>query len=153
MDSFNDYEMRWVLGEMLKVSDMDVGLLINFVKSQGIEPNWGQMLLPRGRNVDQCYYAAELMLNTRLPPPVFSPLKRKSLGDLPRPYRLGHAVQSSAPRPQTRTPAQDGPADMAGIDRPEVDCALARSYNCTRFSTPQPGPHALDPSDLGLPAA
>ncbi|KAK4099048.1 hypothetical protein N658DRAFT_203606 [Parathielavia hyrcaniae] len=84
MESFNDAEKRFVLAEMIKLSQVDVGDLVDFVKSHGIEPDWLRMQLPSGRTMGQCLHAAETMFNTPMPPPPSIPtLKRKSLGDLP----------------------------------------------------------------------
>ncbi|KAL2127425.1 hypothetical protein VTI74DRAFT_10753 [Chaetomium olivicolor] len=91
---FNDFEKRFILGEMLKVSDLDVGLLVDFIKSHGIKPDWMHMQLPGGRNLSQCLHAAEIMFNAHMPPPVISPLKRKSLGDLPDYASKRRAVES-----------------------------------------------------------
>ncbi|KAK4123091.1 hypothetical protein N657DRAFT_447265 [Parathielavia appendiculata] len=84
MESFNEAEKRFVLAEMIKLSQVDVGVLVDFVKSHGIEPDWLHMQLPSGRTMGQCLHAAETMFNTPMaPPPMISSLKRKSLGDLP----------------------------------------------------------------------
>ncbi|KAH6850014.1 hypothetical protein B0I37DRAFT_352547 [Chaetomium sp. MPI-CAGE-AT-0009] len=78
----NDTEKRFILAEMIKLSDVDIGVLIHLVKSHDIQPNWLHMQLPGGRNMSQCLHAAETMFNTPMPPPLISPLKRQSLGDL-----------------------------------------------------------------------
>ncbi|KAL2164192.1 hypothetical protein VTH06DRAFT_3407 [Thermothelomyces fergusii] len=81
---FNDNEKRFLLAEMIKLSPLDVGILVDIVRAYEIRPDWMHMQLPRGRNLSQCLHAAEAMLNTPMAPP--SPLtgsvKRKSLGDL-----------------------------------------------------------------------
>ncbi|KAL2257950.1 hypothetical protein VTK26DRAFT_8928 [Humicola hyalothermophila] len=81
--SFTDVEKRFILAEMVKVSQLDVGVLVDFIKSHGVQPNWLDMQLPGGRNMNQCLRAAEVMFDAPMPPPVITPLKRKSLGDLP----------------------------------------------------------------------
>jgi hypothetical protein len=40
---------RFVLAEMIKVSNMDVGTLVDFVKYHDIAPDWLEMQLPGGR--------------------------------------------------------------------------------------------------------
>ncbi|KAK3375104.1 hypothetical protein B0H63DRAFT_267268 [Podospora didyma] len=80
--SFTDFEKRFVLAEMIKASNMDVAVLVDFIKLHQIQPNWLAMQLPGGRNMNQCLYAAETMFNMQIPPPAIQPLKRKSLGDL-----------------------------------------------------------------------
>ncbi|KAK4457927.1 hypothetical protein QBC42DRAFT_30468 [Cladorrhinum samala] len=80
--SFTDFEKRFVLAEMIKASQMDVGVLVDFIESQKIQPDWLSMQLPGGRNMHQCLRAAEAMFKYPVPPPVFSPLKRKSFGDM-----------------------------------------------------------------------
>ncbi|KAK3901046.1 hypothetical protein C8A05DRAFT_16717 [Staphylotrichum tortipilum] len=80
---FNEAEKRFVLAEMIKLSQLDVNVLVNFVKAHGIQPDWLHMQLPGGRNMSQCLHAAETMFREPMPPPLISPLKRKSLGDLP----------------------------------------------------------------------
>ncbi|KAK4146306.1 uncharacterized protein C8A04DRAFT_25813 [Dichotomopilus funicola] len=91
---FNDAEKRFVLAEMIKLSELDVGVLVNLIKSHGIQPDWMHMQLPGGRNMSQCVHAAEVMFDTPMPPPIISSLKRKSLGDLPDPYPKRQAVAS-----------------------------------------------------------
>ncbi|AEO57993.1 hypothetical protein MYCTH_2304906 [Thermothelomyces thermophilus ATCC 42464] len=83
--AFNDYEKRFLLAEMIKLSPLDVGVLVDFVRSHGIQPDWMHMQLPGGRNMSQCLHAAEAMFNTPMAPPspLVGSLKRKSLGDLP----------------------------------------------------------------------
>jgi hypothetical protein len=34
---------------MIKLSQLDVGVLVDFVKSHGIQPDWLHMQLPSGR--------------------------------------------------------------------------------------------------------
>ncbi|KAK4158426.1 hypothetical protein C8A00DRAFT_39398 [Chaetomidium leptoderma] len=80
---FDDAEKRSILAEMIKLSQLDVGVLVDFVKAHQIQPDWLHMQLPRGRNMSQCLHAAESMFGMPMPPPVISSLKRKSLGDLP----------------------------------------------------------------------
>ncbi|KAK3379804.1 hypothetical protein B0T24DRAFT_169725 [Lasiosphaeria ovina] len=80
--SFTDIEKRFVLAEMIKASHMDVGILVDFIKLHGIQPDWMSMQLPGGRNMNQCLRAAENMFSTPIQPPAIQPLKRRSLGDI-----------------------------------------------------------------------
>ncbi|KAI0389008.1 hypothetical protein F5Y17DRAFT_163975 [Xylariaceae sp. FL0594] len=74
---------RFVLGEIIKVSAIEVPTLVDFIKSHRIQPNWMSMQLPGGRNMNQCIGAVENMFDAKFPPPNFSTLnKRKSLGNL-----------------------------------------------------------------------
>jgi hypothetical protein len=68
---------------MIKVSDIDVGTLVNLAKDHELAyapawPGWLEMELPRGRNMKQCYQAADAMFNMHLQAPSVPSLKRKS---------------------------------------------------------------------------
>ncbi|KAB5570360.1 hypothetical protein GE09DRAFT_705607 [Coniochaeta sp. 2T2.1] len=91
---FTDAEKRFVLAEMIKVSHMDVGTLVDFVKYHDIAPDWMEMQLPGGRNIRQCLRAAELMFDMHLPPPSVPSLKRKSFEDISEQLPKRQAVQS-----------------------------------------------------------
>lgn len=39
---------RFILAEMIKTSQIDIYVLIDFIKAQNIEPNWMHMQLPLG---------------------------------------------------------------------------------------------------------
>ncbi|KAK3302409.1 uncharacterized protein B0T15DRAFT_514446 [Chaetomium strumarium] len=92
---FNDAEKRFILAEMIKISQLDVGILVSFIKAHGIRPDWLHMQLPGGRTLSQCLHAAESMLEVPMqPPPMVSPLKRKSLGDLDDYVSKRQAVES-----------------------------------------------------------
>ncbi|CAJ2507018.1 Uu.00g082040.m01.CDS01 [Anthostomella pinea] len=80
--TFSDDEKRFVLGEMIKVSTIDVTTLIDFIRAHQIEPNWMSMQLPGGRNMNQCLGAVDNMFQVRFPPPNLIRFKRKSLSDL-----------------------------------------------------------------------
>jgi hypothetical protein len=93
---------------------MDVSTLIAFVQSHDIQPDWLQMQVPGGRshalqhsehhqtpnlpllgrNMNQCFRAAENMFNVQIQPPTMPQLKRKSLGDLTEPYSKRQAIAS-----------------------------------------------------------
>ncbi|KAL7626751.1 hypothetical protein AAE478_003525 [Parahypoxylon ruwenzoriense] len=80
--TFSDDEKRFVLGEMIKVSTIDISTLVDFIKAHHVEPNWMSMQLPGGRNMNQCFGAVENMFQTKYPPPNLTSFKRKSLSDL-----------------------------------------------------------------------
>ncbi|KAF4446018.1 hypothetical protein F53441_10296 [Fusarium austroafricanum] len=61
MKPFNDREKRHLLAEMIKHSQIDVRILASLVLSRQVEPNWMQMQLPNGRNMDQCMQTAQSM--------------------------------------------------------------------------------------------
>ncbi|TQW00457.1 hypothetical protein V2A60_001535 [Cordyceps javanica] len=56
---FTNKEHRFVLAEMIKNSSVDIYQLEHFVKAHGIVPDWLNMQLPRGRNVNECMLAAK----------------------------------------------------------------------------------------------
>ncbi|RKU41758.1 hypothetical protein DL546_002397 [Coniochaeta pulveracea] len=84
MDSaFTDAEKRFLLAEMIKVSHIDIGTLVNFARDHELAyapawPGWLEMELPRGRNMKQCYQAADAMFNMHLHASNVPSLKRKS---------------------------------------------------------------------------
>ncbi|RYC60810.1 hypothetical protein CHU98_g5400 [Xylaria longipes] len=81
--TFSDDEKRFVLGEIIKVSAIDASILVDFIKTHKVEPNWMKMQLPGGRNMSQCVGAVENMFQMKFTPPNIESLgKRKSLGDL-----------------------------------------------------------------------
>ncbi|KAI1410144.1 hypothetical protein F5Y13DRAFT_77556 [Hypoxylon sp. FL1857] len=80
--TFSDDEKRFVLGEMIKVSTIDVPTLVEFIRAHQVEPNWMSMQLPNGRNMNQCLGAVETMFQAKFPPPNLTSFKRKSLSDL-----------------------------------------------------------------------
>jgi hypothetical protein len=41
---------RFILAEMVKNSHLDIGLLVEFIKSHGVQPDWLSMQLPGGRS-------------------------------------------------------------------------------------------------------
>ncbi|KAL6414701.1 hypothetical protein AUP68_01233 [Ilyonectria robusta] len=58
---FTDEENRFLLAEMIKANRLDNEIIKKFIKANGIDPNWMQMQLPLGRNMNQCLQAAEHM--------------------------------------------------------------------------------------------
>ncbi|KND92325.1 hypothetical protein TOPH_03121 [Tolypocladium ophioglossoides CBS 100239] len=65
MDSspFTPDEKRFVLAEMIKSSTVDIDTLMEFVQANNISPNWMNMQLPHGRNMNQCIQVAEYISN------------------------------------------------------------------------------------------
>lgn len=60
---------RFILAEMIKLSELDVDVLVNFVRAQGIEPRWMQpkwihMQLPRGRPAPGCHVEVPSLAQT-----------------------------------------------------------------------------------------
>ncbi|KAI0426155.1 hypothetical protein F5Y09DRAFT_75516 [Xylaria sp. FL1042] len=67
--SFSDDEKRFVLGEIIKVSSIDVSYLVDFIRIHNIVPKWFEMQLPGGRNMNQCVGAVEKMFQVKFHPP------------------------------------------------------------------------------------
>ncbi|KAI0013623.1 hypothetical protein F4779DRAFT_344513 [Xylariaceae sp. FL0662B] len=78
---FSEDEKRFVLGEMIKASKIDISTLVEFIRAHHVTPEWMVMQLPGGRNMQQCYNAVQNMFQVNYPPPSLS-FKRKSLSDL-----------------------------------------------------------------------
>ncbi|KAI1107222.1 hypothetical protein F4804DRAFT_220705 [Jackrogersella minutella] len=101
--TFSDDEKRFVLGEMIKVSTIDVYTLVDFIKSHHVEPNWMSMQLPGGRNMNQCFGAVETMFQTKYAPPNLTSFKRKSLSDLVEQPAKRQAMMSPSEPPVAST--------------------------------------------------
>ncbi|KAK9416198.1 hypothetical protein SUNI508_09778 [Seiridium unicorne] len=115
--TWQDPELRFLLGEMIKASSVDVSLVAEFIKAHNIEQNWMNMqlpivsLTPAGRTMQQCMVAAERVLAVHQPqPPNFYSLKRKSLetSDQPlkrqatmAPIESAHPPRNIQPRPNS----------------------------------------------------
>ncbi|KAK0732771.1 hypothetical protein B0T21DRAFT_200982 [Apiosordaria backusii] len=145
--SFTDDEKRFVLAEMIKASHLDVGVLVNLIKSHEIQPDWLSMQLPGGRNMYQCIRAAETMFNAPMPPPLISPLKRKSFGDVSDQLPKRQALASPSEPPPHGLPYNATPAfaqHPVNIHHPngQPTVALAPNPNTVPASapTPYPGP-------------
>ncbi|KAJ2899879.1 hypothetical protein MKZ38_002746 [Zalerion maritima] len=103
--TFTDAEKRFVLAEIIKASSIDVGILVDLVKSHNVEPQWLSMQVPNGRNLGQCINATESLFERHIPYPN---LKRKPPASLveiapkrqaveqPRPVAIPRVIQ---PRP------------------------------------------------------
>ncbi|RYP93408.1 hypothetical protein DL770_000451 [Monosporascus sp. CRB-9-2] len=96
--SFSDDEKRFVLGEIIKVSNLDVATIVEFIRAHNVEPNWWLMQLPGGRNMNQCFGAVENMFQAKYPPPLTS-FKRKSLSDM-----VDHPAKRQAIMPPVEPP-------------------------------------------------
>ncbi|KAI0901732.1 hypothetical protein F4806DRAFT_11165 [Annulohypoxylon nitens] len=107
--TFSDDEKRFVLGEMIKVSTIDVYTLVDFIKTHHVEPNWMSMQLPGGRNMNQCFGAVETMFQTKYSPPNLTSFKRKSLSDL---------VDHPAPKRQAMMAPLEPPVASARVIQP-----------------------------------
>ncbi|KAK4204374.1 hypothetical protein QBC40DRAFT_250077 [Triangularia verruculosa] len=132
---------------MIKASHMDVGVLVGLIKQHDIQPDWLSMQLPRGRNVNQCLQAAEAMFNAPMPPPLISPLKRKSFGDVSDQLPKRQALSSPSEPPPYGMPHNATPAfaqHPINIHHPngQPTVALAPNPNTVPASapTPYPGP-------------
>ncbi|KAK4192072.1 hypothetical protein QBC35DRAFT_262475 [Podospora australis] len=145
---FTDVEKRFVLAEMIKVSHMDVGVLVDFIKSHDIQPDWLSMQLPGGRNMNQCLRAAENMFNTPMPPPLISPLKRKSFSDItdhfakrqaiaspsePPPSGMSYPPSAYAPQQVNIQPRPNGQGHQPSLSNPPAPAPATGP-------TPYPGP-------------
>lgn len=55
----NHRAQRFVLAEMIKVSQIDIGALVDFARHYDIQPDWLSMQLPNGK-----FSAPEMLLAT-----------------------------------------------------------------------------------------
>ncbi|KAH7037739.1 uncharacterized protein B0I36DRAFT_70344 [Microdochium trichocladiopsis] len=128
--SFSDDEKRFVLGEMIKVSSIDVPTLVEFIRANQLEPRWLSMQLPGGRNMHQCMGAVDNMFQIKFPPPDLPGYKRSTLSDMvdPAPKRQAVMMPSEQPMPPARI-IQPRPASNSFI-----------SMSGPPMSTPSAGP-------------
>ncbi|KAK7952580.1 uncharacterized protein PG986_008308 [Apiospora aurea] len=108
---FSDVETRFVLGEMIKASSIDVHLLVDFIKNHNVEQNWMYMQLPVGRNMHQCMGVVEKMLPVQYPTPPnhLANLKRKSLSELSEQPIKRQAVAAPSEPPMAQRIIQPRP--------------------------------------------
>ncbi|PNY26202.1 Uncharacterized protein TCAP_03864 [Tolypocladium capitatum] len=103
MDSspFTPDEKRFVLAEMIKSSTVDIDTLMEFVQANNISPNWMNMQLPHGRNMNQCIQVAEHI--STLP----TARKRQSTGNQGEPpsSHVGGATESPDQHLPSTSPA------------------------------------------------
>ncbi|EGS20739.1 uncharacterized protein CTHT_0025750 [Thermochaetoides thermophila DSM 1495] len=131
MDAFSDDEKRFVLAELVKVNQLDVGNLIRFLKDNGVilDQRCLDIQVPRGRNLRQCINAAQAMFDQpqqtpllvfgehiqQTPTPIVNPsAKRRSLSDISVPEQSfkKQAVSSTgtmSPRPRPLSASQIPP--------------------------------------------
>ncbi|KAK3333138.1 hypothetical protein B0T19DRAFT_117750 [Cercophora scortea] len=145
--SFTDVERRFVLAEMIKASQMDVGTLVEFIRHHDIQTStdWLQMQLPGGRNMRQCYRAAEAMFNTPIPAPVISPLKRRSVGDLSE-----HASKRQAVASPGEAPSPYAMPRNIGMQLPSIQ-PRPNGYPSINPPAPAPTPSVVPPRRRGRP--
>ncbi|KAI1312116.1 hypothetical protein F5Y03DRAFT_264584 [Xylaria venustula] len=109
--SFSDDEKRFVLAEIIKVSAIDVPTLVEFIRAHNIVPDWLEMQLPGGRNMNHCVRAVERMFQVSFPPPNIASTgsfgKRRSgdLIDYP-PAAKRQAITAAPPYEPTLTPVR-----------------------------------------------
>ncbi|KAI1430571.1 hypothetical protein GGR50DRAFT_192334 [Xylaria sp. CBS 124048] len=116
--TFSDDEKRFVLGEIIKVSAIDVPTLVDFIKAHKVEPNWMLMQLPGGRNMSQCLGAVDNLFQAKFPPP--------NLGDFSKRKSVGEAIDHPAKRQAMTAPFEPTLAPVRVLQpRPP----LAKSYS------------------------
>ncbi|KAK2013199.1 hypothetical protein LZ32DRAFT_266549 [Colletotrichum eremochloae] len=169
--SFTEGEKRFILAEVIKTSNLDVGLLAGFLKAHKIEPDWLKMQLPSGRTMEQCLAATGQMLQGPMRAP---DLKRKSMTDLlEQPSKrlaaaspmeppaqlpsLASATQNLAPYPSMSvpsvlaTPSQPPNPQLANIQpRPAGIESMGGPNGSSSPSQQQPAP--LPPRKRGRPS-
>ncbi|KID73199.1 uncharacterized protein G6M90_00g087180 [Metarhizium brunneum] len=59
--SFTQDEKRFVLAEIIKSSTVKIDLLLAFINTNRVDPDWMRMQLPLGRNMNQCMQVVEHM--------------------------------------------------------------------------------------------
>ncbi|KAI9167479.1 Oxidoreductase calM [Paramyrothecium foliicola] len=94
----------FVLAEIIKASRIDVESLVHFIKYHNIEPDWMNMQIPLGRNMNQCMQFAEHISITT------SSLKRRPSSD-----DFGHPSKRLA---FSDMPEQTRPTSSPGILQP-----------------------------------
>ncbi|RYP34301.1 hypothetical protein DL767_004295 [Monosporascus sp. MG133] len=102
--TLSDDEKRFVLSEMIKTSTIDIATLVEFIKMHNVEPAWLMMQMPGGRNMSECFDAAENMFQAKFAPPNLK-FKHKSMNDLADPPAKKQALITTAdplPVPQAR---------------------------------------------------
>ncbi|KAM3065679.1 hypothetical protein ACMFMF_010900 [Clarireedia jacksonii] len=63
---FTEQEQRFLLAEAIKTSEIPLERMLVFLTESNINPNWLQMQIPHGRNVDSCMKAFENLRSRRL---------------------------------------------------------------------------------------
>ncbi|KAJ0162934.1 hypothetical protein CTA2_3801 [Colletotrichum tanaceti] len=141
--SFTEEEKRFILAEVIKTSHLDVGLLVGFLKTHTIEPDWLKMQLPSGRTMGQCLTVTGQMFQgpMRIPD-----LKRKPVNDLQEqpPKRLSAAspMEPPAQLPPLASAAQNlMPYSSTSV--PSVFSAPSQSHD-SQLANIQPRPAGLE---------
>nr|XP_036584712.1 uncharacterized protein CTRU02_05194 [Colletotrichum truncatum]KAF6794362.1 hypothetical protein CTRU02_05194 [Colletotrichum truncatum] len=167
--TFTEGEKRFILAEAIKTSNLDVGHMVEFLKSYHIEPDWLKMQLPSGRTMEQCIQATEQMFQGPMRVP---DLKRKSMSDLleqppkrlavaspmeppaqlPLPSPLGSAPQSSAAYSNPMSvhsilpaPTQLHNTQLANIQPRPISSGTEVGIKSNGYSSPNQPPAAPPP--------
>lgn len=85
---------RFILAEMIKLSDVDVGVLIHLVKSHDIQPKWMFMQLPGGKRYCDCHVEIPTQLGNENGP--FLTCHRRAQHESMSPCRRGHVQHADA---------------------------------------------------------
>ncbi|WQF75927.1 hypothetical protein CDEST_00941 [Colletotrichum destructivum] len=141
--SFTEEEKRFILAEVIKTSHLDVGLLVGFLKTHAIEPDWLKMQLPSGRTMGQCI----TVMGQMFPGPMKIPdLKRKPMNNLLEqpPKRLA-AASPMEPPAQLPPLASAAPnlVPYASTSVPSVLSVPSQSHN-SQLANIQPRPTGLE---------
>ncbi|KAF6836935.1 hypothetical protein CMUS01_05201 [Colletotrichum musicola] len=116
--SFTDVEKRFILAEVIKTSNLDVGRLVEFLRSYNVEPDWLKMQLPGGRTMEQCISVTGQMFRGPMRMP---DLKRKAVNDLlehpPKRPAMASPMEPPAqlPMPSPLAPASQGSATYSNL--------------------------------------
>lgn len=136
---------RLLLSEMIKQSDIDVDVLVDFVKLKGIDPDWcaiqvpgglcpstaplatratsrrlADLVLSLGKTLNDCFEAAE---NMRIP--ITRPsLKRKALGSPPEHAQKRRLTQADATMASPRLPY---PGHLATLPPLQTNFAISQA--------------------------
>ncbi|PKS11933.1 hypothetical protein jhhlp_001228 [Lomentospora prolificans] len=108
---FTDEEKRFLLAEMIKVSKVDIHALVEFVQTNRVEQRWYLMQVPTGRNLEQCFQAAESMFGAPIPTPSLA-------REFPSTQPLPPASSPLARAPPTALSSATHPSESHPIDSP-----------------------------------
>ncbi|KAH7159929.1 hypothetical protein B0J13DRAFT_116703 [Dactylonectria estremocensis] len=139
---FTDEERRFLLAEMIKANCLEIEVIRRFVKAHVVEPNWMQMQLPLGRNMDQCVQAAHQLGFKHHAWP-----KRKMSGDQSEPAAKRIALPGNTdPSAMFAGVPSTAPTHVAILPRPASNAAEIPS-----MIAPQAPPPTV-PKKKGRPA-
>ncbi|KAH7143931.1 hypothetical protein EDB81DRAFT_884526 [Dactylonectria macrodidyma] len=141
---FTDEEKRFLLAEMIKANCLEIEVIRRFVKAHVVEPNWMQMQLPLGRNMDQCVQAADQLGFKHH----HAWLKRRMSGDQSEPAAKRIALPGNTEQPAAMFAGvpSTAPTHVAILPRPANNTAEIPST----ISPQAPPPTA--PKKKGRPA-